>query len=232
MKRALAYERVRAFTLRSSWGFPLVGVLLTWALGAFLVLTASAGSEVQLSSFVGQVFSPISALFLTVPFAQAFGHDYRDGTMRLTLSEFPNRRNVFLAKLIVPAVIALVATIVTVLGLAAIVQLVPSYGLEDLPQLLFRECGFTVMWGVIVASITQITRSMAAGVVGPVIWWLLVEQLLGSLLSRFPFALELMPINQGLLWSQFGEPRAGLVMLGATVIVAVVAFVRFTRRDA
>lgn len=232
MMRALGYERVRASTLKSSWGFPLVGILLTWGLAAFLALTAPAGSEAQFVSFVGQVYSPISALFLTIPFAQAFGHDYRDGTMRLTLSEFPNRRSVFLAKLIVPAVIALVATVITILGIAAILHLVPSYGYESLPEMLLRECGFTLMWGVIVASITQLTRNMAAGVVGPVIWWLLVEQLLGSLLSKFPIALDLMPINQGMLWAQFGEPRAGLVMLVATLVIAGVSFFRFTRKDA
>lgn len=232
MSRAVAYERVRASTLRSSWGFPLAGIALTWALGAFLVLTAAEGSDINLTSFVGQVFSPITALFLTVPFAQAWGHDYRDGTMRLTLSEFPNRGSVFLAKLLVPAVIAVVAAALTVAGLALILLLGPSHGFGELPLLVLRECGFTAMWGVIVGSITALTRNMAAGVVGPVIWWLLVEQLIGSLLQRFPVVADLLPLNQGLLWAQSGQVRAGIVMLVATLALALAAYLRFTRRDA
>jgi ABC-2 type transport system permease protein len=231
MKRALGYERMRATSIRSSWGFPAVGIGLTWALGLFITLSSSAGSDTMINSFIGQVYTPISALFLTIPFAQAFGHDYRDGTMRLTLSEFPNRMHVFVAKIAVPAVIAVIATVITTAGLAAILQLRPSYGYEQLPILIVRECLFTLMWGVIVASVTVLTRNMAAGIVGPIIWWLLVEQLIASLLSKFPIVLDLMPLNQGIFWAQFGEPRAGLVMLGATAIIAVAAYLRFTRSD-
>ena len=232
MKRAIAYERVRAFTIRSTFVFPLAGVAFTWAIALFLILTAPAGSDIGLAGLVGQVYSPISALFVTIPFAQAFGHDYRDGTIRLTLGEFPNRTQVYLAKLIVPAVVAVCAVIIAVLGVAVIATLGPSSGFDALPALLLRESLFTVMWGVMVAAITVLTRSMPAGVTGLLIWWLLGEQLIGSLLSKFPFVFNLLPLNNGVLWAQSGAVQPGLIMLLATVVLGVVGYVRFTRRDA
>jgi len=106
MSRVLAYERVRAATLKSTYVFPLVGAAVAWAASILFVTLGSDVDQVNAGAFIGQVFTPISAVFLTIPFAQAFGHEYRDGTMRLALSEYPQRSRLFFAKLLVPAVIA------------------------------------------------------------------------------------------------------------------------------
>ena len=95
MKRALAFERVRAASLKSTWVFPLIGVTISVLAAVLGNATASDGWSNTLSDYVPSSYTFISALFITIPFAQAFGHEYRDGTMRLTLSLFPHRRQVF-----------------------------------------------------------------------------------------------------------------------------------------
>ena len=120
MKRCIAYERVRAVTLRSSWAFPLVGLILA-VLGAVLTnLTVESDWSSSMEAYVANAYTFLSVLFITIPFAQAFGHEYRDGTMRLTLSLFPNRRDVFAAKILVPAVIAVVAALASGLAVAGV----------------------------------------------------------------------------------------------------------------
>ena len=111
MNRELSYEWVRASTIRSSVGFPLAGALLTWAITIIFLWDPAEGTDIKFSALLGSVYSPLTALLVTIPFAQAFGQEYRDGTMRLTLSEYPDRTKVFLAKLIVPALLTIVAAV-------------------------------------------------------------------------------------------------------------------------
>ena len=69
MNRELSYEWVRASTIRSSFGFPLVGALLTWAITIIFLWNPSEGSDIKLAALVGSVYSPLTALLVTVPFA-------------------------------------------------------------------------------------------------------------------------------------------------------------------
>ena len=93
MSKVLSYERVRATTLKSTYVFPLIGAAVAWAASVLFIAQGADVDEVVVTDFIGQAFTPISAVFLTIPFAQAFGHEYRDGTIRLALSEFPSERN-------------------------------------------------------------------------------------------------------------------------------------------
>ena len=234
MNRVLAFERVRAASLRSTWVFPMIGVVISVLAAVLTNATASDGWSATLSSYVPDSFTFISALFITIPFAQAFGHEYRDGTMRLTLSLFPHRRQVVAAKLAVPAVVAVIGTTVSVLAIAAIG--LSSGHVTDpgaLPSVLLRCAGFTLMWGLLVAGITMLTRNLAAGVTGVLIWYLLVEQLLLSLLGGSVENLdEFMPLLNGQKWMSTGEFRGAVVMLVPTIALMLVATLRFERNDA
>ena len=234
MKRALAFERVRAASLKSTWVFPLIGVAISVLAAALGNATASDGWSASLSDYVPDSFTFISALFITIPFAQSFGHEYRDGTMRLTLSLFPHRRQVFAAKLVVPAVVAAAGAVVSVLAISAI-GLTSGHVTDAgaLPSVLVRCVGFTIMWGLLVASVTVLTRNLAAGVTGVLIWFILVEQLLLSLVGSSVENLdEFMPLLNGQKWMSTGEVRGAVVMLVPTLALTLVALLKFERSDA
>lgn len=234
MTRALSFERVRATSLRSTWVFPLIGVAISVLVALLGNATASDGWSDTLSDYVPSSYTFISALFITIPFAQAFGHEYRDGTMRLTLSLFPHRRQVFAAKLAVPAVVAAVAAALSALAISAI-GLTSGHVTDAgaLPSVLVRCVGFTLMWGLLVASITVLTRNLAAGVTGVLIWYLLIEQLLLSLVGSSVENLdEFMPLLNGQKWMSTGGYRGAVVMLVPTLVLTLVALLKFERSDA
>lgn len=239
MKDVLAFERVRATTLKSTFIFPLIGAAVAWAASVLFISMGADVDEVAIASFIGQAFTPISAVFLTIPFAQAFGHDYRDGTMRLALSEFPQRSRLFAAKIIIPAVIAFVATVITIAGVAMIAISGPSFGfaeitgLDGLPGIVLREALFVVLWGLLVASITLLSRNMAAGVAGVLIWGLIAENLLAIfLVGRIPVLAEVFPISQGFGWVQTGQPTLIVPMIMVSAALTLVAYLKFVRSDA
>jgi ABC-type transport system involved in multi-copper enzyme maturation permease subunit len=234
VKRALAFERVRAASLKSTWVFPLIGVAISVLAAVLGNATASDGWSNTLSDYVPSSYTFISALFITIPFAQAFGHEYRDGTMRLTLSLFPHRRQVFAAKLAVPAVVAAAGAVVSVLAISAI-GLASGHVTDAgaLPSVLLRGVGFTIMWGLLVAAVTVLTRNLAAGVTGVLIWFILVEQLLLSLVGNSVENLdEFMPLLNGQKWMSTGEVRGAVVMLVPTLALTLVALLKFERSDA
>lgn len=232
MNRELSYEWVRASTIKSSFGFPLAGALLTWAITIIFLWDPAEGSDIKFASLVGSVYSPLTALLVTVPFAQAFGQEYRDGTMRLTLSEFPDRTKVFLSKLIIPALLAIVTAVITVGGVAliALVMQAPVSGFGEIPALMFRASGYTVIWGLLVAAITVFTRNMAAGIAGVLVWGLILEQIFGSLLPEGvrPY----LPVTRGTEWFQTGVVEGALVFLVVALLFTAGAYYKFTRTDA
>jgi ABC-2 type transport system permease protein len=240
MTRVLAYERVRATTLKSTYIFPLIGAAIAWAASVLFIAMGADSNDVSIAAFIGQAFTPLSAVFLTIPFAQAFGHEYRDGTIRLALAEFPKRSSLFASKLIVPAIIAFLATLLTLAGIAAIAlsgstmfDYVPITGFDALAGIASREAIFVVLWGMLVAAITALTRNMAAGIAGVLIWGLVAENILGLLLfDRARFLVDLLPIGQGFAWVQSGDPNLILPMVGFAVVLTGISYLKFIRADA
>lgn len=239
MTRVLSYERVRAVTLKSTYVFPLIGAAVAWAASILFIAMGADVDEVAISDFIGQAFTPISAVFLTIPFAQAFGHEYRDGTIRLALTEFPNRTQLFVAKLVIPAVIAFLATVITIAGVALIAALGPSFGYVEITGfdsvlgIAAREAVFVVLWGLLVSAITALTRNMAAGIAGVLIWGLIAENLLAVfLVDRVPAIVELLPIGQGFGWVQSGQTNLIFPMLVTAAILTAASYLKFVRTDA
>lgn len=240
MRGVLAYERVRASTLKSTYVFPLVGAAVAWAASVLFIAQGATVDEVNLSDFIGQAFTPLSAVFLTIPFAQTFGHEYRDGTIRLALSEYPRRSRLFLAKLIVPAVIAFVATVITVAGIAAIAWAGPTFfgyveitGYSTIAGVALREAVFVVLWGLLVAAITALTRNMAAGIAGVLIWGLVLENLIALfLVDRLPAIVEWLPIGQGFGWVQTGDITLIVPLVLTAAVLTAVSYLKFVRTDA
>jgi ABC-type transport system involved in multi-copper enzyme maturation permease subunit len=239
VSRVLAFERVRATTLKSTFIFPLIGAAIAWAAGILFIVLGSSSDEVEASNFIGQTFTPLSALFLTIPFAQAFGHDYRDGTIRIALAEFPKRTQLFIAKMAVPSIIAFIATLITVAGIALIAFLGPNFGyvdvtgLESAGAIALREAVFVVLWGFLVAALTSITRNMSAGIAGVLIWSLILENLIAVfLVERLPIIADLLPLNLGFAWVQTGTTTLIIPLVVTAAALTAASYIKFARSDA
>ncbi len=107
-----------------------MGLLVFVAWGPMIFNASDAGDDTgglsltDVASFGGA--APLGLVLITTICAQAFGHEYRDGTMRLVLSQFPARSRVFLAKNLVPG--ALVAGAVALAALVAVVGAAVIWG--------------------------------------------------------------------------------------------------------
>lgn len=241
MNRIIKYEIIRARTLKSTWIFPLIGIALSWVAAYFATtnngLTFSSegpATYYTLAQIINNSFTPLSIFFITIPFAQAFGHEYRDGTMRLTLSAYPIRIKVFVAKTLVPTVISVIAVLIAMLGIRIIYVARVALGSTELgTETSLRHLAFTILWGLIVAAIVIFTRNMAAGIAGVVVWAAILENLvLGLLTSKWEKIGDYLPLLQGMNWTQNGESRSLAVIAITTVLMVVLSAAKFLKRDA
>ena len=232
MIRTLQYEIVRARSLKSTWIFPAIGIGLAWFVTSIILNTDGEGSP-KLVDIVNNAYSPLSIVFITIPFAQAFGHEYRDGTMRLTLSAFPARAKVFTAKLVVPSVLSIVATLTCFAGIGLLYMQVPDQNTSEFLLTILRHSAFTVMWGLIAAGVVIFSRNLAAGIAGVVVWAVILEQIVASIIAvKWAKIQDYLPLTKGMVWSQTGELKDFVVVLVATVLVVILALLKFTKRDA
>ena len=241
MNRYLKYEYVRAVTIKSTFVFPVFGIALSWVLAYFglhdfatVAYDENGNSIPTLVNAINNSYSPLSIFFITIPFAQAFGHDYRDGTMRLTLSAFPIRIKVFFAKLIIPTAVAALMTAISLAGIWAIYRLfIPIPDISNALQTMGRHIGFTIFWGLLVASVVIFTRIMAAGIAGLVVWAAILEGIAGALFaSKFPKLPDYLPLTQGMSWASDGQTKDLIVIATATVLIVGLAGIKFLKRDA
>jgi len=241
MNRIIKYEIIRARTLKSTWIFPFIGIALSWVAAYFAtsndgVVFSSEGPPVYftLPQIINSSFTPLSIFFITIPFAQAFGHEYRDGTMRLTLSAYPIRIKVFIAKITVPTVISVFAVLIAMLGIRVIyVARVALDSAELGTETSLRHLAFTILWGLIVAAIVIFTRNMAAGIAGVVVWAAILENLVvGLFSSKWEKVGDYLPLLQGMSWTQNGESRSLAVIAITTALLVVLSGTKFLKRDA
>ena len=240
MKRNLAFEWVRASTLRSTWGFPLLGIGLASVATVMFLVSGGSPDGGAPQATVGELLgntANVGIVFTTVICAQAFGHEYRDGTMRLVLSEFPARSRVFLAKLVVPGLIVAVSVlvasaIITVLGLS-MSDSGAGTSAAGLLEIVGRQVVAAVWWGLMVAAITALLRNLAAGIVFALVLSTIVETLLSSLLgSRLSWLDDVLPFTSAMRWASGGGIGQGITALVWVVALVGAAWTGFLRRDA
>ena len=241
MNRIIKYEIIRARTLKSTWIFPFIGIALAWVAAYFATsndgLTfSSEGPAIYstLAQIINNSFTPLSIFFITIPFAQAFGHEYRDGTMRLTLSAYPIRIRVFVAKTLVPTVLSVFAVLIAMLGIRVIYVARVALGSTELgTETSLRHLAFTILWGLIVAAVVIFTRNMAAGIAGVVVWAAILENLVvGLFSSKWEKVGDYLPLLQGMSWTQSGESRSLAVIAITTALLVVLSGTKFLKRDA
>ncbi len=254
MSRIAAFEWRRAVSLRSTWGFIGLGmgllVFIAWAAMIFNGAQEGAapgsrpGME-RVATFDGG--GPLGIILITTICAQAFGHEYRDGTMRLVLSQFPRRTEVFLAKVAVPAAFVVVSILlalgIAVAGAALLFDVAAQESWGAVAAIGLRQVGLGLWWGLIVAGVTALIRNLAAGIIVSLVFALILENLAiglltnsdpvtGDAVSRAAWLTENLPFTNVLAWAAEGDGRPAAVAVIWAVALVGLAGVLFVRRDA
>jgi len=223
---ALRYEWVRISTVRST----RIVLVLT------LVLAAGVGF---LSSFPRESFDndgqltevppdwygafgalpfAIAAILASVLASQAIGQEYRFGIIRLTLTAFPHRARVLVAKVVMVVAATVVVTALWCVGawvgLALHGYPTPPEG-SELPDSTYflRAFVLVVLWALSAFALAGITRQTAVGIAVPIVSGLVAEQILGAVLrERAEWLVKVMPWSTALRWAEppaSADPSAG-----------------------
>ena len=209
MGTAMLYEFRRATTLRTTWVFLAIafamGALTTWP--QYLML--NNGSTLNFAQLITRVTSVYQlTIFVIAAFAAlSWGHEFRFGLNRLTLSAFPKRWPVFAAKTIGIVLFSSLAWLVSAIGGTALLQLIDkgkhvSYTLGDVTvqnlstpafdttgptvsmesftawHVLGRSLVFVVVYSLIVGAVTALTRNLTLALIVPNVLMLFAETVL------------------------------------------------------
>lgn len=269
MNRALAYEWTRIRTLRSTWWLTGIAVVLgvaistlfSWAvhhefstrgvqvddldeLGPIVVTQLAASGEIP--SVVCFVLAMIGIF--------AWGHEYRHGMVRASLTALNSRSQLWTAKFLVAgAWVAAVALVTLVLsGLVASLFLheyVDVFGGRTV-AIIGRQVLYGVVLTWIAMAFTSITRSQAFALVSIFLWPFLIETLINVFFRLVPGLrdhtelLRFLPFDAGGRMvgifdegqSTFGDPLnalGGFLVFGGVAAVGMAAsYLLFRSRDA
>jgi len=269
MRWALRYEWTRIRTIRSTWwltGLALVvgvgiSLLIGWATSAEFARHGVSGDDLdalgplvatQLAA-TGQIPSLVAYL-LAITGIFAWGHEYRHGMIRASLTALNSRTCLWVAKYVVCAAWVAVATFVTLTLSALIGQAFLHSYADILSGQTWEFIGRTVVYAVILTCLgmafTSVTRSQAFALVTLFLWPLLIEGIIVLVFTLVPGLKDHSEITRFLPFRAgerlvdalvsgdgvFGDPLNGLggalVFGGVAVILMVASFVLFQRRDA
>lgn len=269
MRAALAYELTRIRTIRSTWWITalavVIGVLISGLfsfaldnetndragpfpsideLGAAIVTQLAATGEVP--SFVSFVLAIIGIL--------AWGHEYRHGMVRTSLTTVRSRTALWVAKYVVVVAWVAVSAFVTMVLAGLVSMFFVGDWLTVFSGLTWGIIGRQVLYAVLLALVamgfTAITRSQVLAIVMLFLWPLMVEPIVQLFFVLVPSlrddqgALRFLPFGAGRRMvalldpadSTFGDPLSalgGALVFGLLAAAfAAASYVLFVRRDA
>lgn len=249
MSGALRYEWRRISSVRATW--ILVGCAIVLSTAFALLFRAAIGSStggvegdgapvlnLTLTENVGASTTNLIVLVLLGTIAaQAFGQEYRHGTIRLTLTEFPKRTPIFIAKVVVCCVVILVSFLISTAIAYAVfagnAQIIND-GFTSFFGYLVRACAYLVGFCLVVFAVTVLTRILALGVIIPFAFAAVAEPLLGTLVGQYvSWVPKALPFTSGADFVTGNDIFRNGLVFGAWVIVLTIAgYVVFERRDA
>lgn len=243
MTAALRYEWARLRTLRSTWwlslGSLLVGIGFTfvasWVIRANVDVNELNGVvDDEMSRFYVDAamtqFSNVDPMFYLLAFVAAiigvlaWGHEYRHGMIRATLTAVPNRTAVFAAKYVVVG--AWVAALVVISCLLSLfvsgiffLGLDVAYDVKALASTVFTHVVYSVLLTWLAMSATALVRHQTFSLVLLFLWPMGIETLLkgfAGILSAFTTndtfaqATRFLPFNAGgRIMQNFGNTPGG-----------------------
>lgn len=244
---ALLYEWRRLWSVRSTWIVGGIYLFIVGFLGAGPVFLVQ---EVNIQSWAGLYSTPSNVLALvalSVVASQAFGHEYRYGLIRLTLSEYPAREKVLLAKTIVTVTYVSIMLLIAWAVLGIIGALAGdrvsshvagfSLGGSRIPSL-FEVFLWTVAYCILAFSIALLARNLALGIVLPLLLTTLIEPLLGVIDQvanhRISWLVNNLPMTNAQAWLNHDDnyANAGLIFAAWVIGLYLLATARFAVKDA
>ena len=245
----LVYEWRRLWSVRATWIMTLVYLVVTGLLGAGPLFLGEGDVGVQTwKGLYSTNANFLCLVMLSVVASQFFGHEYRYGTIRLTLTEFPKRERVVLAKTVLLAVYVTLATVLgwAVLGVIGSIAPEGSIGTEGPglsinggePSELWQVLVFSFAYCLIAMSLTMITRNLALGIVLPLLVSAIIEgliQLFANLANgRMDWIVDILPFANGSAWliNLPDQPNAGLIFAAWVVGAYLIGSAMFFKRDA
>jgi ABC-2 type transport system permease protein len=270
MRDALAYEWMRIRTLRSTWwltglAFVLgcaISGLLSWALHhdiskhglADLDSIDGIGAIVSTQLAATGHIPSIVCYLLAVLGIFAWGHEYRHGMVRASLTALNSRSALWWAKFLVVGAWVATAVAVTTLVSGVIGTLVLHHYVTVFTSTTWHVLAYQTLYAVLLTwlamAFTAFTRSQAFALVTLFLWPLLIESLFYVFFQIIPGLrdnvgiLRFLPFTAGRRMTQvlehadstFGDPLShvgGTMIFGGTaVVLLVVSLLLFRRRDA
>lgn len=227
MTAALRYEVARLTSLRSTWwitgGSTVVGVGFTFLVAMFIRLNlpgelsgevSAKNSRFFLEAGMTQ-FSNVDPFFYLTAFAIAilgilsWGHEYRHGMIRATLTAVPNRTAVWTAKFLTigawAAGVVLISCVASlVVTLAWFGGLDFEYDWDEVLLSIGQRMIYTILLTWIVMAVTELIRHQTFALVLLYLWPLGVESLLrlfflifGAINPDINNAARFLPFNAG-----------------------------------
>jgi ABC-2 type transport system permease protein len=187
--KPFAYEIARLKTLRSTWIMSGVAVMFSALIGLLVrpILDNDPSQESWATIFTIAV-PTVTALCCALVGVFAFGHEYRYGTIRPTLTALPRRVSVAIAKIAVASAFSFVLALVCLLATFFVASLL---GRNDVDGPLLGSLTRTTMIGAALyavgfcllgAGLTALFRNQVIGVVVVIVMPLIVESALSALL--------------------------------------------------
>ena len=269
MTAAFAYEWVRIRTIRSTWwltGLALVlgvGISTLFAWAFHHDFSRSGVTDQDLDGLGPAVTTQLAAtghipsvvcFILAMLGIFAWGHEYRHGMIRASLTALNSRSALWVAKYAVVAVWVAVVGFVTMVLSAVVADLFLHDYITVFTGQTWSIIGRQVVYGVLLTwlamAFTSITRSQAFALVSIFLWPLLIEQLIELFFVLVPGLrdhtdiLRFMPFRAAARMvdvlrdssSTFGEPLSALggmlVFGGLAVVLMAASYTLFGKRDA
>jgi ABC-type transport system involved in multi-copper enzyme maturation permease subunit len=269
MRAALAYEWVRIRTIRSTWWLTGLAVVLgvgistlfSWAIHHDFSTSGVSGDELdglgaavvtQLAAS-GQIPSVV-CFVLAILGIFAWGHEYRHGMIRASLTALNSRSSLWVAKYVVVGLWVAAVALVTML-LSGLVGVLFLHGYVtvftgETWSIIGREALYGVLLTWLAMAFTSVTRSQAFALVAMFLWPLLIESLIHVFFVLVPGlrdhtdVLRFLPFGAANRMvdvlsnptSTFGDPLSplgGTIVFGSLAVVLMVAsFSLFEKRDA
>lgn len=242
--RIVRAEFLKLLTLRSTWWSLLVTAVLTIGMG-LLVSSASSGQ-------VGPVQAAVLGIQFTMLLAGILGAiavtgEYSTGMIRSTLTAEPRRGAVLLSKSVAVAVTVFVATLVTFVVAALLVDAVSSQAIAwDQPEqswlaLLNAAVSMAVfaLIGVGFGFVLRNGPAAIAATVGVLFVLPIVATIFGSVAAGWQWIIELsqyLPMNAAQAFILAGggleQGTAGLTLLGWVIALLGAGWLSLRTRDA
>lgn len=239
----MTYEWRRARSVRTTW---VTAAGVSFAALAIALITSYAVTDMEGNKLTLPITELISQSLLNNPIvivlvsslgAMAFGHEYRYGTIRLTLTAFPKRGGVFWSKLILTLVLALVAVALAAAVVYGVLTAVQGTASDQEGMSMFTLAWHLLVFGITYAvlafALTVITRSHPLGIVGPLLLFMIELILIPIVAGRYEWLKGAFPIAAQNQWFSGENMPAGPIVWGAWMVgLLAVGWVILKRRDA